>query len=135
MIVEWFVGFHARYGRNLSGRLTCFGLWGHVEIWGYTVDETWVFIDPQGKGTGVYVTHLYDEVMLQLQARHALCETILRVPNTEQKPLFPVFPPMTCATIAGHILGVRAFTPAGLKRKLLANGAETVHDAEGRSKG
>lgn len=136
MIVQWFVGFHSRYARSASGSLTFTGLWGHCEIWGYTIDDTWVFIDPQGmKGTSTYVTHLYDEVLAQIEARFALCETILTVPAPQNVNFFPAFPPMTCASIAGHFLGVRAFTPSGLKRKLLRNGAEIVHEAEGRPKG
>lgn len=134
MIVEWFVGFHPRYLRSLSGSLTYTGIFGHVEIWGYTVDDTWIFIDPQGqKGTQVLVTHLYDEVVDQIEARFQLCETILKVPSGSEISFLPVFPPMTCATIVGHILGIRAFTPSGLKRKLLKIGAETVHGTEGRS--
>ena len=136
MIVEWFVGFHPRYLRALSGILTMTGLWGHCEIWGYTVDDTWIFIDPQGSGgTRVVVTHLYDEVMAQLEARHNLCETILKLPAEGEFSFLPVFPPMTCASIVGHILGIRAFTPAGLKRKLLRKGAEIVHDTQGRPQG
>lgn len=133
MIVQWFIGFHSRHVRSAAGSLTFTGLWGHCEIWGYTIDDTWVFIDPQGvKGTRILVTHLYDEVMAQIEARWTLCETILTVPAGTETAFFPVFPPMTCATVVGHMLGVRAFTPSGLKRKLLRKGAEIVHETQGR---
>lgn len=133
MILEWFIGFHAPAFRNYLGAIYPMGWFGHVEAWGYTIDDTWMFFDPQGTGTRIVITHHHDDVLDQLAARHSLCDTILRVQNTA-RPLFPLYPPMTCATIVGHMIGQRAFTPSGLKRKLLANGAEIVHEnAEGRS--
>jgi hypothetical protein len=33
---------------------------------------------------------------------------------------------MNCATVVGQIVGLRAFTPRGLRRKLLAIGAEVI---------
>ena len=78
---------------------------------------------------------VHDDLMDQLNARHALCDLILRLPN-ERKPLFPLHFPMNCATVVGQIVGVRAFTPRGLRRKLLANGAEVIHEnPERRSTG
>jgi len=133
-MIEWFVGFHRPSFRNAKGRIDPQCWFGHVEIWGYNKDDTWLFIDPQAKGTKIVMTHLYDDVMAHLEARHILCELILKLPAEPDTGLIPVHGPMTCATIVGHILGVRAFAPAGLRRKLLANGAEVVHgEAERRS--
>lgn len=112
------------------------GWFGHVEIWGYTDDETWLFIDPQGTGTKVLVIHRYEDVMDQLNARFSLCDLILRVPASSAKPMFPIHLPLNCASLVGHMVGVRAFAPAGLRRKLLAKGAEVVHEnPERRSSG
>lgn len=47
---------------------------------------------------------------------------------------FPLHLPLTCASLVGSMTGVRALLPTTLKRKLLAKGAEVVHEqAEGRS--
>lgn len=119
---ECYVGFHPRH-RPITG------WFGHVELWGYTIDETWFFLDPQGKKSTLLITHLHDEVELQLAARFELCETILRL-SPNDRTLIPLHLPMTCAGIVGHHFGVRALTPAGLKRRLLAIGAEIVHDAK-----
>ena len=135
MILEWFVGFHYGAFRNYQGKIYLQGWFGHVEIWGYTRDDTWLFLDPQASGPIIIVEHRHDDVMDQLNARHALCDLILRLPN-ERKPLFPLHFPMNCATVVGQIVGVRAFTPRGLRRKLLANGAEVIHEnPERRSTG
>ena len=135
MILEWFVGFHYGAFRNYQGKIYLQGWFGHVEIWGYTRDDTWLFLDPQASGPIIIVEHRHDDVMDQLNARHALCDLILRLPN-ERKPLFPLHFPMNCATVVGQIVGVRAFTPRGLRRKLLANGVEVIHEnPERRSTG
>lgn len=133
-MIEWYVGFYAPAFRNHRGVIYPFGWFGHVELWGYTADETWLFFDPQGTGTRIIVTHHHDDVMDHLTARHTLCDTILRLQPRDHS-LFPIFPPMTCATIIGHILGVRAFSPSGLKRRLLALGAEVIHEKSERRSG
>lgn len=133
-MIEWYVGFYAPAFRNHRGVIYPFGWFGHAELWGYTADETWLFFDPQGTGTRIIVTHHHDDVMDHLTARHTLCDTILRLQPRDHS-LFPIFPPMTCATIIGHILGVRAFSPFGLKRRLLALGAEVIHEKSERRSG
>lgn len=127
MIQEWSVGFHKPYLRDTDGRLTIRGIFGHVDIWGWTADGTWLFIDPQSLGSRVYVCHAYEDVEAQIKTRFAMCELILRVPADEPKFLIPIFPPLTCASMCGHLLGIRALLPATLRRKLLAKGAEVVH--------
>lgn len=131
MIETWFFGFHRPWLRNEDG-FSLRGALGHVEVWGYTVDDTWLFIDPQGKGSIVTVTHHHDDVIAHLSVRHTACETILRFPAVEPVFRLPLHGPMTCASICGHLVGVRALFPATLKRKLLAKGAEVVHAAEGK---
>lgn len=133
-MIEWYIGFYRPRVRNYFGSIYPMGWFGHVEIWGYTEDETWLFIDPQGTGTRVLVIHKYDDVMDQLNARFALCDSILRLPATNPKPMLPIHLFLNCASLVGHMVGVRAFTPGGLRRKLLAKGAEVIHEnPEGRS--
>lgn len=133
MILEWFVGFHQPRLRNLKGRIDP-RLWlGHCEIWGYTEDQTWLFLDPQGRGTAIRVMHRYDDVRDQLDARSLLCHTILKLPGTDPAFGLPLHGMLTCASICGHMLGHRALLPAVLRRKLLAQGAEVIkHESRGR---
>lgn len=132
MILEWFVGFYRAAPYDEHGKINWRTWFGHVEIWGYTVDDTWVFYDPQSRGGRMIITHHHEDVLDQLTARNELCDLILKLPGERQKDLFPIYPPMTCASIVGHLLGVRAFTPYGLKTKLLANGAEVTHEVAKR---
>lgn len=129
MIQSWFFGFHrpAFTAPNL--------IFGHVEAWGFTADETWLFIDPQGRGTKIVVAHMFDEVQAQLQARVELCDLILSYRVPPRDFTLPVHGPMTCAGICGSLVGVRALLPSTLRRRLLAKGAEVLHEAEGRPAG
>lgn len=137
MIEEWSIGFYKPYLRDTEGRLTIRGIFGHCDIWGFTEDGTWLFIDPQSAGTRVHVAHAHDEVQAQLTARFSLCETIIRIPASDPNFRIPIFPAMTCASFCGHLLGIRALLPSTLRRKLLAKGAEVIHGQEtkGRSAG
>lgn len=129
-LLEVYFGFHRPYASNYRG------WFGHVEAWGYTEDDNWLFIDPQMSRTRLYVCHRHDDVVEMMAVRYETCESILKIRPTGQDFRFPVHFPMTCAAICGHLVGLRAFTPAGLRRKLLANGAEVIHgQAEGRSRG
>lgn len=135
-MLEWYVGFHAPSFRDKDGKIAPTLWFGHVEIWGYTVDETWLFFDPQGRSVNIVVTHHHDDVLDHLAARFSTCKTILKLPAESGRKLFPIHMPMTCATVVGHILGIRAFVPSGLRKKLLAKGAEVIHgNPEGRSEG
>lgn len=133
-VIEWHFGFHRPYVRNIHGRLDYRGLFGHCEAWGYTGDHTWIFLDPQGLGFHVRVTHHHDDVRESWQARIALCDSILRIKADDPKFAVPLHGPMTCASICGSLVGIRALLPSTLKRKLQAKGAEVIHEAEGRSK-
>ncbi len=137
MIVEWYVGFHRPYLRNLEGRLTIRGIFGHCEIWGCSVDGTWLFVDPESAGTKIRVEHKLEEVQRHLGSRVSICHLILRLPADDPEFRVPIFGPLTCAAVCGHMTGVRALLPSTLKRRLLAKGAEVVHgqaeNTEGRS--
>jgi hypothetical protein len=133
-MVEWYVGFHRPYFTK-NGRIDPRGWFGHCEIWGYTTDDTWLFIDPMGAGSIVRVMHRHDDVQDQLHARFALCALILRLPARDPAFRLPLHGMLTCASVCGHLLGVRALVPATLRRKLLANGAEVIHETERRPQG
>ena len=127
-VMEWFFGFHApatlddlRAGASLRT------VFGHVEAWGYTCDSTWIFFDPRGGGTRMLITHLHDEVEDQLWAKHETCREILRYTPDDRKLRVPLHFGMNCASQCGHLVGIRAFAPWGLRRMLLENGAEIVH--------
>lgn len=133
-MIELFIGFHAPHFRNRHGRIDPRGWLGHCEVWGYTKDDTWLFLDPAGSGTKILVTHLHDEVQDHLAARFALCETIMRLPANAADFSFPLHGMLTCASFCGHLVGVRALVPASLRRKLRAKGAEVIHETQGRSR-
>lgn len=129
MIREWFFGFFNRSWKEPS-------LWfGHCEAWGWMDDGTWVFVDPQGKGMRIYTRHLYDDVAAEMQARVNLCDDILILENPGGEFRLPLHGPMTCAAVCGSLVGVRALTPGGLRRSLLAKGARVFHEATERGSG
>jgi hypothetical protein len=128
MIVEWFFGFHRPCLRNLKGNIDVRYWLGHCEAWGYTADDTWVFLDPRSKGFKVRVMHRYDDVVDQLEAYYAICESIVKIKNDEPEFSLPPFTLMSCAAICGALVKIRALVPSTLKRKLLLNGAELVHE-------
>jgi len=128
-LIEIYFGFYPRWSDPR-------GWFGHCEAWGYTEQDTWLFLDPQSSRFCVTVEHRHDEVMDHLAARFELCETILKMRPDPLRKVIPLHGPMTCASICGHLVGIRALFPATLKRKLLRNGAEVVHgQAKGRSRG
>ena len=129
---EVYVGFHAPARDPLTSIL------GHVEAWGYTADETWVFLNPEHDRLKVSALHRHDEVEAALAHRFHHCRLILRT-RPERALRVPLLPPMTCAAVCGHLAGLRAFTPWGLRAQLLRAGAEIVHEKsegpEGRPEG
>lgn len=130
---EVYFGFHAPSLDPITSLL------GHVEVWGYTADETWVFINPEHDRLKVAALHRYDDVTDAVARRFHHCRSILRLAPGDRALRVPLFPPMTCAGVCGHLVGVRAFTPWGLRAQLLRIGAEIVHEkpqgAEGRPGG
>ncbi len=133
MILQWYVGFHRPSLRNATGKIDPRTWFGHCEVWGFTKDQTWLFLDPQGAGTLILVTHHHDDVSDQLEARYSLCSSILVVESAPTRFRIPIHGMTTCASIIGHLLGTRALFPSTLRWKLLAKGARVIHETERRS--
>lgn len=112
-----------------------FGALGHVEAFGLTRDNTWFFIDPNRYGTDLRITHRKEEIEAEIDRAIARSYLVLRV-EKRRKLKFPLPVPLTCVAYIGHMFGVRAFTKAGLRRKLLALDAQEVLNAtsEGKSR-
>lgn len=120
----------AEYGwlRAYAGRF-----FGHVEVVGRTDDDTWIFYNPTFAGSIVEIEHRHDTVLRYLEFIYD-GNLVLEVGPARLVP-FHLGPAMNCATICGNILGFRAFTPAGLKRKLLRNGAKVIYDGTSEDEG
>lgn len=129
--IEVYVAFWRPHTRSLWGFL------GHVEVFGYTQDDTWFFIDPRRGITEIKITHRHDEVTALLAHRFANCSEVWRLAPGQplRLPLLGIF---TCVTVAASVCGVRAYSLRGLRRKLRAIGAvkvETDESPEGRPGG
>lgn len=127
-LVEIFFAFHppVPISEIRSRREDWRCIFGHVEAYGYTVDETWLFFDPQGIGSTIRITHLHDEVIDRLASIRSTATLILSFKPDGRKFRVPIHPPMTCATQCGALAGRRAWTPWGLRRMLLRDGAEVI---------
>lgn len=108
------------------------GIFGHVQVCGVTDDDDWFFYNPSKKGGDLDIVYRKEQVELYLAVTFS-DRLVLRVksvgPGTN-----PIMPLMSCASIAAHMLGFRAFTPWGLKRQLLRNGAEVITDGRTQRK-
>ncbi|MBR9765359.1 MAG: hypothetical protein GYB53_18025 [Rhodobacteraceae bacterium] len=132
-ILQWYFGFYAPAGvKDLRAGASWRSIFGHVDAWGYTCDDTWLFFDPRGAGSRVLVTHLHDEVEDLLVARFSTCREILRFTPDDRELLAPLHLGMNCASQCAHLVGRRAFAPWSLRRMLLKNGAEIIHETQGR---
>lgn len=134
MITGWMFGFTPPWRDPI-------GIFGHVEAWGCDSEGSWVFVDPRATGTMISCIFRFEDVEDVLTIMNERCSEILWMPQPIGLFRVPVFGPMTCASICGSLVGLRALSPRGLRRKLLANGAEIVHGKEtagrkcGRSSG
>jgi hypothetical protein len=128
ILLEACVGFHRPRFRDEEGRIAPRAWLGHVEMWGYTRDGAWLFLDPQASGIHIAIAHRHDEVNDLLRMKFAQCALVLRTTPEEDGFRFPLHGQMTCAAIVGAMLGQRAWLPASLRRKLLRSGAEVIHD-------
>jgi hypothetical protein len=115
----WYFAFYPR-------RKKIFEWWGHVDMWGVTRDDTWVFLDPARAIFQIQIAHKSEEVNGLMAERFANAEMVLRYTAAPIKHRLPPLGFLTCASICGHTIGLRAWTPLQLKRKLLRNGAEIV---------
>jgi hypothetical protein len=128
-LVEIYVGFHPPSRESMAT------IFGHVEAWGYTDDQTWVFIDPCRARTTVTAVHRHDQVEEMLAYRFAACSEIWRTSKVRDMRLPPLVP-LTCIGVVGTMIGCRAFTFRGLRGKLRKIGAEKIHARpKGRSRG
>lgn len=133
-ITEWYFGFHDRASfADLHKGASFQSIFGHVEAFGYTDDQNWLSFDPRGGGALVEVLHRHDDVEEFLASRFEVCAEIWRTEKTA-KLLCPLHLPMNCVTQCAALIGLRAFTPKGFRRKLQKIGAEKVHGPQGRSK-
>jgi hypothetical protein len=128
-IETWYFAFHAPRAPWQAGG-TWYSSLGHVEAFGYTKDDTWVFFDPQGRGTTLVVTHLHDEVEDLMAEKFQASELILRIPANTDRLIIPYRGPLTCVSQCASLMGWRAYSLGGFRRKLLANGAEVIHGTE-----
>lgn len=118
-VLEWFIGI------SPPSRSSWRMWFGHVKMWGYTEDETWVFIDVNSLCADILVVHRHDDVERLLTDWNLRSgEVYCFQPGQHIK--VPIFPPMNCAVFCAHVLGLRAWTPAGLRRTLRRHGAVEV---------
>lgn len=128
-IVEIYFAFHrpATLKEIWSGKASLRSIFGHVEAFGYTIDDTWFFYDPSGTHSKLLITHLHDEVNTLLAERVERSREIFRMPHDPDYYRAPIHGPMNCVTQCAALIGWRAFTPRGFRKRLLKSNAEMVH--------
>lgn len=141
-IIEWFFAFSRPLGlREIARRREDWRcVFGHVQAYGYTMDDAWLFFDPQGIGSSIRITHLHDEVLEHIATIRCTSEWVLSIKPDGRRFRLPFHPPMNCVTQCSSLIGRRAYTPWGFRQMLLREGAEVIwerarEDAEGRSEG
>lgn len=107
---------------------------GHVSAYGFTRDNTWFFFDPTRVGTKMVITHHHDEIEAQMVHVFSTAQEIYATDYCG-KLRFPCLLPMNCVTQCAHLIGIRAFTPNGFRRKLARINAEPVHEITERRSG
>lgn len=138
--VEVYFGFHRRATlRELAAGASIYQAFGHVEAWGYTVDQTWWFFNPNRYRARLEITHRHDEVEYLMAEKFTLCDQVFRYAGEPANFGRPLHGPMNCVTQCAALIGVRAFTPWGFRKKLRAMNAEVIHGKtpgkRGRSQG
>lgn len=128
--VKTFFVFHERPDFELLWRCPSqvWSTFGHVSAYGFTRDDTWFFFDPRRTGTRMVITHHHDEIEAQMVEVFATAKEIYATDHRGELML-PSLLPMTCVAQCAHLIGIRAFTPSGFRRKLAEIGAEPVHAA------
>lgn len=104
---------------------------GHVEAMGYTVDDTWFFFDPGRYRSTLRITHLHDEVEAIMCEKFARAHTVIKI-QCDRKFVIPFHLPMNCVTQCAALVGLRAFTPDGFRKRLLREKGVIVHGTKGR---
>ena len=130
-IVEYYFAFHrpATF-REIRAGASYTSLLGHVEAFGYTMDETWFFFDPGRSIANLKITHMHDEVNDLLAARFTATTEVYRYAGNLHAFPAPLHGPMNCVTQCASLIGLRAFTPQGFRKKLIAHKAELIHGPE-----
>ncbi|WP_065321772.1 hypothetical protein [Tritonibacter mobilis] len=128
-VAEIYFAFHRRATLRevLRGETAWTSIFGHVEAFGYTIDETWFFFDPGRSLTSLKITHLHDEVEALLKDRFDRAEVLYRFPFVPCEFRFPLHFSMNCVTQCAALIGRRAFTPSGFQRILRESNAEVIH--------
>ena len=128
-IVEIYFAFHRKATlKELIKRETpLLSALGHVEAFGYTIDNTWFFYDPGSLHTKLLITHLHDEIEKLVTERFQKAETVLRIKHDPAYFKAPLHGPMNCVTQCAALIGWRAFTPWGFRKRLLASNAEVAN--------
>ena len=128
-VLEWYFAFHpaAPIRDALMGRAEWLKVFPHVEAFGYTRDGTWVFFNPQGRRTLIFVTHHRDEIDDMIAGRLAVCSDVWKIDANADQISMPVLRPhLHCVTQCAALMGWRAYSPAAFRRKLRKNGARIV---------
>lgn len=126
-IAEIYFAFHRRATAHevlREGKWTA--MFGHVEAFGYTIDETWFFLDPRCRRTDLKITHMHDEVERLLTEKFTAAREVLRYTGEPVAFRAPLHGPMNCVTQCAALVGIRAFTPHGFRKRLLRNNAEVI---------
>jgi hypothetical protein len=120
--VEVYFSFHPPHTRTIWGRL------GHVQAFGYTVDETWFFLQPTAHRTMLFITHRHDEVEDLMAAEFAMARRIIKTSAVRENRHPPALM-LNCVSECAALVGIRAFTIGGLERKLLQSGGTVIHES------
>lgn len=122
--VETYFAFHEP--TSLVSGKPIWTAFGHVEAFGYTMDDTWFFFDPSRKGTSLLITHRKDDVEDLMAGVIARSERIYKTDHRAETYL-PALLPQTCVSQCAALIGVRAYTPSAFERRLIALNAEVIH--------
>lgn len=133
--VEFYFIFHppARWCDVRSGKASISQMLGHVEAMGYTEDDTWFFYDPGRSQTSLRITHLYDEVEMIMSEKFTVAQEIIKIEGGGSFS-FPLHFSMNCVTQCAALIGARAFTPKGFRKRLLLEKGVIIHGPLRRSR-
>lgn len=101
-------------------------IFGHVETFWFDAG-TWIFYDPQGRRSSIRAIPDGDDAEMEIARIYREAEYLIRAPQVPTELKFPLHPTMTCASQCAALIGFRAYTPSGLRKKLLKHGAEIIH--------
>lgn len=131
--IIWF-GFHRRATLREAWKAREWSMFGHVEAWG-EAEGVFFHFDPRAVGTILSLTTDADAFDDMFTRRIMTCQSVLRYRPVAAGIGIPIHPTMNCAAQCGHLVGLRAYSPRGLRRILTANGAVEIarNDPERRS--